>query len=327
MFNYLAIILISAHCYVLGKCSLVQARKLKHPEICVDNQIQTYAINHLKLCYSNHLEEQLTFVWFSVGESLNDTFDLYRFTFRVQESHLSSRSTIELLTNFTQLIDANNSLRMFHLDSGDYEVCIEFHSEAPLFIYQPRDGCIAISVGGSTSKTFAHDSTPLLIALASGIVIFFVLGLVVQWGKDRRRKRGPIERSEPRPLSSRILSTKSLKQQRDRFVKTLFQQHLDESQASQIRQWARDQAFRHRVSTHELDFDHVDFIRKWNRQLSASIEQSLLTNSSQPKPSSEAIPNLDKPPTISEEILPPRLPGKVTFDLESLDDCDSPTRF
>ena len=324
MFNYLAIILISAQ---LGKYPLVQARKLKHPEICVDNQIQTYSINHLTLCYSNHLEERLTFVWFSVGESLNDTFDLYRFTFRVQETHLSSRSTIKLLTNFTQLIDANNSLRMFNLDTGDYEVCIEFHSETPLFIYQPRDGCIAIAVGRSTSKTFAHDSTPLLIALASGIVIFFVLGLVVQWGKDRRRKRVPIERSEPRSLSSRILSTRSLKQQRDRLIKNLFQQHLDEPQSSQIRQWARDQAFRHRISTHELDFDRSNFIRKWNKQLFPSIEQSRSARSSPRIPSAEAILNLDKPPTISEEIFPPRLPGKVTFDLASLDDCDSPTRF
>lgn len=321
MFNYLAIILISVHCYLLVKCPLARARQLKHPEICVDNQIQTYAINHLKLCYSNYLEDRLTFVWFSVGESLNDTFDLYRFTFRVQESQHSSRSTIKLLTNLTELIDATNTLRMYNLDSGDYEVCIEFHSKAPLFIYQPRDGCIVITVGGSTSKTFAHDSTPLLIALASGIVIFFVLGLVAQWAKDRRRKRMPIEKHQPRPLSSRILSKKALKQQRDRLVKNVFQKHLDEPQSSQIRQWARDQAFRHRISTHELDFDRSNFIQKWNRQLVASIE------SSRRVASSEAIVSSDRPPTISEEICPPRTSNKVTFDLASLDDCDSPTRF
>ena len=324
MCDYLPLLLIYFSCYLLIQCPVVQTRKLKpSPIICVENQIQIYSINHLKLCYTNHPEDRLTFVWFSVGKSLNDTFDLYRFTFRMHESSIESRSTIKLLTNFTELIDANNSLRMYNLDTGQYEVCIEFHSETPVFIYQPRDGCITIDIGRSQIKTFAHDSTQMLVALACGIVIFFVLGLVVQWTKDRRQKRLSEETDQPRSLSSRILSTKSLKQQRDRLVKNLFQQQLDEPQVSRIRQWARDQASRHRASTHELDLDRARFLEKRNKRLFSSS-----TFARQSLPTSESILFPKKLSIVSEESFKPiRSSSKVSFLLSPAEESEMTSRF
>jgi len=189
MINHLSIIIIGINFYVLSKCSVVQTQKLdNNKEICVENQFQISSTNHLKLCYFNDIQNHSILVWFIIEESLNDTFDFYRFILRSMDNLLSSNIIIKTLTNFTKLVDFNNSLRIFNLDSGRYEVCIEFQSNFSIFIYRPRDGCIQIQIGQSSQVSSKQNQTPLLIILATGIVLFFILGLIVQWAKSKRKK-------------------------------------------------------------------------------------------------------------------------------------------
>jgi hypothetical protein len=267
--NYFSIILISTII-----CSIVETYKInKTQEICVKNQFPRNSINYLNLCYLNNIEDQYILVWFTIGRSLNDTFDFYRFVLRLIDKSSSSHAMIEELTNFTKLIDFNNSLRMFNLDTGEYEVCIEFQSDSPHFIYQPRDGCISILIGRSFYQSFEQSSTPLLIALASGIVIFFILGLVVQSVKKRR---GRIQNDENQ---SQSLSAISLKQQREHLIKSFFRRYIDQPRASRMHQWARNRAFRHLISTEEPEFDRPNLLRRWSRHLIPSISRHRMSNS------------------------------------------------
>ena len=254
---------------------MVQTQKHKaEQEICVENQVEIKSIDHFKLCYLNNRQDQFTLVWFVIESSLNATFDFYRFVLRSDDESSSARPTTEILTNFTGLIDFNNSLRMLNLDTGEYEVCIEFKSDSPAFVYQPRDGCIIIEVGTSR-HSFKQSLTPLLIALASGIVIFFILGLVVQWGKNKRQKRLQDEMNEPRRRSSSVFSATALKQQRDRLIQNFVQRYIDEPRSSRMHQWALNRAFRHRIDTPEQElFERPNFFRKWSRNLLLSGDQS-----------------------------------------------------
>jgi hypothetical protein len=266
MNNYLSIILI-----IITKYSIVQTNKINNTqaEICVQNQFPMNSINYLNLCYSKNIENQYILVSFTIGRSLNDTFDFYRFILRLIDQSTSSHPMIETLTNFTKLIDLNNSLRMFNLDTGEYEVCIEFKSDSPQFIYQPRDGCISIIIGRLSHHSFEQSSTSLLIALASGIVIFFILGLVVQSVKKRRQER----------LKNNESKIESLEEQRKDWIKKFIRRYFDQPRASRMHQWARNLAFRHRISTKEYEFERPNLLRDRSKSFFSSISRHRRANS------------------------------------------------
>ncbi|CAF0890165.1 unnamed protein product [Adineta steineri] len=270
MLNYSSIIFISIYLLLLIKCHTVQSRKLKgDKEHCTTNRSNT----HFQVCHLHEIPNYSDLIWFTIESSLQDTFDSFRFILRPIEDILISDVNIEILTNFTQLIDFNNSLRIYNLDKGLYEVCVEFQSNiTTTFIYKPRDGCISLRVGSSLHESFKQSSTPLLIALASGIVLFFILGLVVQRVKAKRAKQDQNDTTQ-RSRSSTILSTISLKQQRDRLVRNLFHHHFEQPRVSRMRQWARSRAFRHRISIQEQEPERPTFLRRWSKNLLTSIDQ------------------------------------------------------
>jgi hypothetical protein len=163
---------------------------------------------------------------------------------------------------------------MFHLETGHYEVCIEFQSESPSFIYQPRDGCISIPVGISPHKLFKQSSRALLIALASAIVLFFILGLVVQWAKEKRRKELQENENQLPSPSSRKPSVISLKQQQDDLINKIFQQNIDQTRSSRMQQWAHNRAHRHSIAIEEQDFERPILLRKWGKNSLISTDPS-----------------------------------------------------
>jgi hypothetical protein len=167
-----------------------------------------------------------------------------------------------MLTNFTELIDLNNSLRILNLHSGQYEICIDFQMNSTSYIYSPRYACIPIRIGELLHGSFKQSSTQLLIALATGIILFLILCHIVQSIKKKQHEDVP----ETRCRSSSILSTTSLKKQRDRIVRKLFRRHMDQSGGSRMQQWARNRAFRHRISTSEQEIQHGNPILQWNKQ-------------------------------------------------------------
>ena len=270
MINHLFLII---NLLLVTKYKIVQTQTIKTSEgMCVDNHLQIISINPFDVCYLNDISDNSIVVWFTIEESLNDTFDFYRFILRSSDKSLSSNGIIKLLTNFTELIDLKNSLRIFNLNSNEYDVCIEFDSNRTKFIYQPRDGCISIEIGKSSHETLKHTPGTLLIALAVAIILFFILGLVVQWAKGKYQKK-QLDDDKPRTRSSSILSAITSKEQRDRFVRNLFHRHIDQPRASRMRQWARSRAFRHRVSTPEHEFEKPRIFRKRSRQLFPSTDR------------------------------------------------------
>jgi len=175
-----------------------------------------------------------------------------------------------MLTNFTELIDLNNSLHLLNLDSGQYEICIDFQSNSSSYIYSPRYGCIPIRIGKLLHGSFKQSSTQLLIALATGIILFLIICHVVQSLKTKQLSNDnekEEEVHEQRFRSSNILSTTSLKKQ---CVRKLFRRHMDQPRSSHMQQWARNRAFRHRISTQERE------IEQWNKQILTS--QTNLSN-------------------------------------------------
>jgi hypothetical protein len=175
-----------------------------------------------------------------------------------------------MLTNFTELIDLNNSLHLLNLDSGQYEICIDFQSNSSSYIYSPRYGCIPIRIGKLLHGSFKQSSTQLLIALATGIILFLIICHVVQSLKTKQLSNDnekEEEVHEQRFRSSNILSTTSLKKQ---CVRKLFRRHMDQPSSSHMQQWARNRAFRHRISTQERE------IEQWNKQILTS--QTNLSN-------------------------------------------------
>lgn len=254
MINYFSLIFISI---ILIKCTIVQIHPTDNrKESCVENPFQRISANNFTVCYLNDIESQSIVVWFINGKIVNETFDYYRFVLRSIDNSISSNIIIKSLTNFTKLIDFKNSLRMFNLESSQYEVCIEFQSNFSRFVYQPRDGCISIPIGELSHQSFKQCSTALPIALASGIVLFFILGLIVQWAKKKRQNNNNgDDNNETRLRSSSILSTISLRQQSDRVIRNLFHRYIDQPRSSRLRQWARSRAFRHRILTQDHEFE------------------------------------------------------------------------
>jgi hypothetical protein len=165
-----------------------------------------------------------------------------------------------MLTNFTELIDLNNSLQILNLDSGQYEICIDFQSNSTSYIYSPRYGCIPIRIGKLLHGSFKQSSTQLLIALTTGIILFLIVCHIVQSLKKTKQ----LSKDKQQFRSSSILLTTSLKKQRDGIVRKLFRRHMDQSNNSRMQQWARNRAFRHRISTQEQE------IQQWNKQILTS---------------------------------------------------------
>jgi len=205
-------------------------------------------LNAFNMCYSNNIENRSIFVWFTIEKSLNQTFDFYRFVQREDNS-------IQHLTNFTSLIDRNNSLRMLNIDTGEYEICIEFQSISLMFIYQPRDGCLRISIGKSTFESFHQNSISLLVTLASVIVLFFLLGLIVQWVKGKRQRQDQYSLDRKHERSSSFMSNLSLRQQRERVLGHFFHRCFDQSKTTHLHQWARHRPSIDLVSSRKVSFD------------------------------------------------------------------------
>ena len=295
MFNYFLLILLTNFIFSTT-CLIIHTQRSKdHQEICIKNYFQ----NNLRVCYLNNNRNRSILVWFIIDNTLLDLFHLYRFILRsIDEISLSTRN-IHILTNFTELIDLNNSLRILNLDTGQYEICIDFQSNITSYIYSPRNSCIPIRIGELLHRSFKQSSIQLFIALISGIILFLILGLVVQWIKTKRIENQQDDKKikedpEQRSRNSSILSTVSLKKQRDRIVRKLFRNHIDQLDDSQMRQWARNRAFRHRISTQEQEIQCTRTIQRRNQQIS--------TNDIYTIPFNESSQNISSYLTLSEEF-------------------------
>lgn len=249
-------------------------RTKDNEEICLKNHFRSFSNNHFRLCYTNHNRDQSIRVWFQMEKSLHRIFHFYRFILRsIDESSLSTIN-IYMLTNFTELIDLNNTLKIFQLHSGHYEICIDFQTNLTSYIYSPRYACIPIRIGEFLHGSFKQSSTQLLIALATGIILFLILCHVVQsWKSKEGISQENEDNSQQRSRSSSILSTSSLKKQRDRLVRKIFRRHLAQTNGSQMQQWARNRAFRHRISTSEQEIQQINSITSWKRDMIDSSDE------------------------------------------------------
>jgi len=232
--NYFFLILISNNIFLITNCLIIHTQRSKdNEEICIKNHFHSISTNNLRVCYTNNNHDHSILIWFTIDKSLSNIFHFYRFILRSIDEISLSTINIYMLTNFTELIDLNNSLHILNLNSGQYEICIDFQINSTSYIYSPRYGCIPIRIGKLLHGSFKQSSTQLLIALTTGIILFLIICHIVQ----------------------------SLKKQRDGFVRKLFRRHIDQSNNSRMQQWARNQAFRHRISTQEQE------IQKWNKQI------------------------------------------------------------
>ncbi len=281
MFNYLFFIIISSQFLLFTSSLIIHTQRAKeNEEICVKNHFRTISTNYLHVCYINNNRDHSILVWFRIDQILFNLFHFYRFILRsIDETSLSTMNIL-VLTNFTELIDLNNSLRIFSLDSGQYEICLDFQSNSTTYIYSPRNGCISIRLGELLHRSFKQSSTQLFIALITGIILFLLLGLVVQWmkSKNENKTKSSEENLEQRLRSSNILSTVSLKKQRDRIARKLFRHHIDQPDPSRLRQWARNRAFRHRISTQEQEIEHTRPIHHPWTKTSQNNNHSLSTS-------------------------------------------------
>jgi len=261
MNNYLFLILLSNSLFLLTTCLVIPTQRTKdNEEICIKNHFRSISTNNLRLCYINNNRDRSIIIWFTIEKSLSNIFHFYRFILRSIDEITLSTINIYMLTNFTELIDLNNSLQILNLDSGQYEICIDFQSNSTSYIYSPRYGCIPIRIGKLLHGSFKQSSTQLLIALTTGIILFLIVCHIVQSLKKTKQ----LSKDKQQFRSSSILLTTSLKKQRDGIVRKLFRRHMDQSNNSRMQQWARNRAFRHRISTQEQE------IQQWNKQILTS---------------------------------------------------------
>ena len=291
MFNHLFIVLISSHLLLLTTCLIIHTQRAKdHEEICTNNRFRSISTNNLRVCYMKYNRDRSILVWFKTDKTF---FTTYRFTLRSIDEISLSTINIHILTNFTELIDLNNSLRIFNLDSGQYEICLDFQSNLTSYIYSPRHGCIPIRIGELLHRSFKQSSTQLLITLGISIILFLILGLVVQSIKAKRTEKqqeisnnikniSPEDEQNQRSPSSSILSTESLKNQRDRIIRRLLRRHIDQPDASHIRQWARNRAFRHRIATQEQEIESSKSTHRWNKQIPKTKTSRMIHSASVP---------------------------------------------
>ncbi|CAF0754503.1 unnamed protein product [Adineta ricciae] len=303
MFNYLLVVFIHLTFSVLFHCLHIQAYEFKSnvtdcAEDCLtDNLYVSYAYDS-----SNHSYV----IWFTVESCWHRTPNFFRFILRAIDilSHATVNS--KPIANFTEITDRNNSIRILNLQSGIYEICIEFELYKTKWIYQPRNACVVIQSRDLLHESYRQDPTSLMIALASGVVLFFILGLVVQRAKVKRKRRDDNQDDNPRARSSSVLSMTSIKQHRDRLVRNLFRRHIEQPRMSAIRQWAHDRAFRYRVSTRDHRAQKPRRLQQWKNNLIRSREHSFeqrsraATDSSDIIPSSELTITVDPVYTISE---------------------------
>ncbi|CAF0940387.1 unnamed protein product [Adineta ricciae] len=254
-------------------CLIIHTQRTKdNEEICVQNHFESQTNDHLLVCHINNNRDRSILIWFKIDPTLFNFFHFYRFILRTVDEISLSTNHIHLLTNFTELVDQNNSLRILNLNSGQYEICLDFQSNNTTYIYSPRNACIAIRIGELLHRSFKQSSIQLFIALITGIILFLLLGLVVQHVKskqiertdseqivtDNKKKQSPQERSRSSSILSSVISTKQ----------RLFRRYIDQPDPSQIRQWARNRAFRHRISTQDNDQT------RWNQARSNAMSQN-----------------------------------------------------
>ncbi|UJR22146.1 hypothetical protein I4U23_025210 [Adineta vaga] len=275
MLDYFIYILIGNYLLFSTTGLIIHTQRTKdNEEICVQNHLESRTNDHLLVCHINNNRDRSILIWFKIDRSLFKLFHFYRFILRTVDEITLTTNHLHLLTNFTDLIDRNNSLRIFNLNSGHYEICVDFQSNMTSYIYSPRNACISIRIGELLRRSFKQSSTQLFIALITGIIAFLLLALIVQIVKSKQIERTNQEQiiNEDKKKHSRrssILSSVFSKKQR------LFRRYIDQPDPSQMRQWARNRAFRHRISTHENDHS------RWNRSvptITMSQKNSALTN-------------------------------------------------
>ncbi|CAF3286211.1 unnamed protein product [Rotaria sp. Silwood2] len=298
MYNNLFIIVIASNFLLLTTCLIIYKQRTKdREEICLKNHFQLITTNNLYVCYLNNYRDHSIFVWFTIEKSLLNIFYSYRFTLRpINEASLSTVN-IHTLTNFIQLIDLNNSLHILNLDFGQYEICIDFKSYFTSYIYSPRQGCIYIRRDELLHGSFRQSSTQLFIALSFGIVLFLIIGIILQSIKvHRTRKRQELsndnknksyeDTQQQQSKSSSIFSTVSLKKKRDQIVRKLFRRHIDQSDASHMRQWTFDRTFRHRTSIEKQKNKQSRRIQRRNKQTLTTRKINFQKNHSLSMPTS-----------------------------------------
>lgn len=267
MSKYLCILVVCSYVWMSTRALIIHRQRTReNEEICLKNPFRSLSKTHLRLCYTNDQRDPSIRIWFQMDQSLHRIFHFYRFILRSIDEYSLSTIDIYILTNFTELIDLNNTLKIFNLQSGQYEICIDFQSNLTSYVYSPRYACIPIRIGQLLHGTFKQSSTQLLIALATGIILFLIICHVVQSWKTK-------DQPEERSRSSSILSTSSLKKQRDRLVRKIFRRHLDQPNRSQMQQWARNRAFRHRISTSEQETSTRNSITSWQREIFTSSDE------------------------------------------------------
>lgn len=272
MYNHLYIILIFSNFILLTTCLIIHKQRTKdREEICVKNQFRTITPNYLRLCYINNHRDHSILVWFTIDETLLNIFHAYRFVLRSIDELSLATTNIHNLTNFTKLIDLNNSLHVLNLDLGQYEICVDFQSTSTSYIYSPRTGCITIRNGDLINRSF-KQSTQLFIALITVILCFLIIGIIIEWMKEKPNESANDEKVkayEHRTKTTKIFSTSSLKRQQNQITKKLFRHRNDQSNISSVRQWILDRALHHRVSIQEKDVKISRQIERKNKQRSS----------------------------------------------------------
>ena len=203
----------------------------------------TDSVDTLTVSYTNDLSTRSFVVWFAIGSPFNDTFDLFRFTLRSM-GHSSAHPTETLVTNFTLLTGEENRLRLFKLDSGQYDVCIDFRSNSSNFVYRPRDGCVTFRVGEGLARAAESNSLPLVVALVVAAAIFFLAGVIVTFVKKRLLiYRQPSATPDNLPPETR--------------VRKLFHRHLDRPHLSRFHLFKHRRGSRYILPSEELEMRYL----------------------------------------------------------------------
>ncbi|CAF3225833.1 unnamed protein product [Rotaria socialis] len=248
MYIHLFAILIGSNLLLLSTCLIIHKHRVKDSEeTCLDNYFRSITTNYLRPCYIDNYRDRSIFVWFTIEQSLFHIFRGYRFVLRSIDEISLSTINVHILTNFTQLIDANNSLHILNLDPGLYEVCVDFQSYSTSYIYSPRNGCVFIRRTELLNSSFKQNSTQLVMASIVGIILFLIVTVCFQLIKLSRREK---DDSEQRIKRSMMLSSKK---QRNHLLRKLFRRHTnDQPDSSRLRQWIPNRVFRKYFSIKKL---------------------------------------------------------------------------
>ncbi|CAF0849704.1 unnamed protein product [Didymodactylos carnosus] len=223
--------------------------------ICAENDyVLSASANNLQFC-SEIIQEKpsIVSVWFTIGFNLTQHFGYFCFTLVTISVASGNKETMESnfhrvnITDYTELTDTNNSLTIKELNPGQHEICVQFLDRVTMFIYVPRDGCLRIQVG-IIPPSFKQDSTSQFIILTGTIVLFFIMGLLVQNHKSRRdRKQHELEFDDETDTRTRSYTNASTLSKRTNFLKNLFHKHIDQPELTKVQLWAKSR-YRHRLS-------------------------------------------------------------------------------